>query len=91
MLEKIVQCSVSVRENIGVLPLSSDFILVNGCVSSVAFLFDQHPGLFCDYEGVKLQALGLCVPQTSHCEHGYSMGMALLVSFPSFVPKILGN
>lgn len=50
---EIVQSSV--HENIVILPLSSDFILLNGCVSAVAFLFDQHPCLFCDYEGVKLQ------------------------------------
>lgn len=41
MQEKIVQSSVPVHENTGVLPLSSDFILLNGCVSPVAFLFDQ--------------------------------------------------
>lgn len=50
---EIVQSSV--HENIVILPLSSDFILLNGCVSAVAFLFDQHPSLFCDYEDVKLQ------------------------------------
>lgn len=56
VLEKIVQSSVTVHENIGVLPLSPDFILLNDCVSSVACLFDQHPGLLCECEDVKLQA-----------------------------------
>lgn len=41
---EIVQSSV--HENTVILPFSSDFILLNGCVSAFAFLFDQHPSLF---------------------------------------------
>lgn len=74
MLEGIVQSTVPVHENIRILPL--DFILLKGSVSLAAFLFDQHPSLFWDYEGVKLQAWirALCstnTPTWTQSFHGF--------------------
>lgn len=49
--------------------------------------------LFCDCEGVKLQAWirALCSTDRVTIMNDPCRGMGLLVFFPSFVSKILGN